>query len=371
MAQRPEQSTIVSIQVLRGIAATAVVLHHSVRAFTIYHYGAAPVLFAPAVFSQLGSIGVDVFFVISGFIMSYISAPYAEARQPPSDFLIRRLLRIYPMYLFATVVTLAFLAAPAIRHGGALPANFSGSRLVTSLAFIPSFDQGGEVQPIVGVGWTLSYEMYFYLALTLAFYASRRWAMPLAAAALTTVWAAASLAHGGGAVGVFLRNPIIFEFIFGLGVAHLYKRGLLPKRGALVMLAIAVLALALWWRAPSDALRVFVWGAPAVLIVIAMLVLEREGAATRRSRVGLLFGDASYSVYLIHMIVIYSLLLPLFQRTGLIRLPSDLLIGVLIAAAVALAILVHLWLERPAGRYLRSTYQWLRQPRAAPASPPA
>ena len=371
MAQRPEQSTIVSIQVLRGIAASAVVLHHSVRAFTIYHYGAAPVLFAATVFSQLGGIGVDIFFVISGFIMSYISTPYTEVRQPPSDFLIRRLLRIYPMYLFATVVTLVFLAAPVIRHGGALPFEFSGSRLVTSLLFIPSFDQGRNVAPIVGVGWTLIYEMYFYFTLTLSLAMSKRWPTVIAVAGLTAVWAAAMLSQAGGAVGVFLRSPMIFEFVLGLGVAHLYKHGWLPKRGGFAILGIAVLALAILWRQPSDALRVLVWGIPSALIVAAMLVLEREGAPTRRSRIGLLFGDASYSIYLIHMIVIYDVLVPALQRSGLIRLSSDPLIFFFVGAAVSLAILVHIWIERPVGRYLRSTYQWLRQPRATPASPPA
>lgn len=371
MAQRPEQSTIVSIQVLRGVAATAVVLLHAVRAFSVYHYGAAPTLFGPAVFSQLGGMGVDIFFVISGFIMAYISTPYVEGRQPASDFLIRRLLRIYPMYVFATVVTLAFLAAPTLLHGAGLPADFSGSRLLTSFLFIPSFNQGREVAPIVGVGWTLIFEMYFYFALTLALAVSKRWATVVAAAGLATVWAAAMLAHGGGAVGVFLRNPIIFEFIVGLGVAHLYKRGRLPKRGALVILAVAALMLLFWWPLPDDTLRPLVWGAPSALIVVAMLVLEGEGAPTRRSRIGLLFGDASYSIYLLHMIVIYDVLIPLLQRAGLIRLPSDLLIVVFVVAALAVTIPAHLWLERPVGRYLRSTYQWLRQPRPAPASPPA
>jgi peptidoglycan/LPS O-acetylase OafA/YrhL len=356
--------TIGSIQVLRGIAAISVVLHHAVRAFTVYHAAGPtePLLFSPAPFSQVFAIGVDVFFVISGFIMAYISGPYRASAKSPVDFLSRRVIRIYPMYLLATVACVGFLWFDAMRQGGPRPFDLSPSRVFNSIAFIPSFDAQGEVQPVLGVGWTLYYEMYFYLMLTLMLALFRGRAIAGLVISLLAVCGAANLAGAlgwtGGAAGAFLRSPQIIDFIFGLGLGELHARQWLPRVHPAVPLAVGLAWIAAAWRLPPDNLEFLLWGAPSALIVAGFLLLEK-----RRRRPwpawAMVFGDASYAVYLFHTMLIYDVVLFVLRRANLLgggRLAVDAYIVLCVLAAGAGGVLIHLAVERPVTGWLRRSY---------------
>jgi exopolysaccharide production protein ExoZ len=145
---------IYNIQILRAIAAYLVVFHHIQSHFVDNHSVAAV--------SNIGIIGVDIFFVISGFIM--ILTTSGEARSPLS-FWRDRLVRIVPLYWLATfsLVGLSLIGlAPTGLHGWDL------QDLLASLLFIPEVRADGAGMPILFVGWTLNYEMFFYLLFGLA-----------------------------------------------------------------------------------------------------------------------------------------------------------------------------------------------------------
>ena len=161
-----ENKSLETLQVWRGWTAIFVVIYHSARAFVVYlrriptcQYRA---FLTPALFRFLAEFGVDIFFVISGSVMILVSANYTGSARQSLDFMARRIIRIYPMYLFFTLVTIAFLIFYVVVKHAEPHFDLGLHRIVSSLLFIPTFDAGGSVSPILNIGWTLFYEMFFY-----------------------------------------------------------------------------------------------------------------------------------------------------------------------------------------------------------------
>ncbi|HEU4804272.1 MAG TPA: acyltransferase [Nitrobacter sp.] len=298
---------LVSLQVLRFVAAALVILCHS---------------YEPA---RIGAVGVDIFFVISGFIITRMMSTKTSAQ-----FIRDRLLRIYPIYWVCAVPT----ALVAVYIGATtLP------RTLTSVTLWPVFG-GTYLQPYLVLGWTLSFEMLFYACAALVLVDRRvLWVIaigfPLAMAAAFA--ASAPLFR-------FIGNPMIIEFLMGVLIARA-NGGAKPVAGLLAAaLAIGLLALSDAERlylplrifeltAPD---RVLAWGIPAAMLVWGALQLEPY---VQNWRLLPHLGDASYSIYL-------------SQGTGLmlaVLLPWPLQI----AAAVAFGTAVHNGIEMPMLRALR------------------
>ena len=252
------------IQYLRGLAATGVV---------IFHAYADPL--APTGFSfELGAHGVDVFFVISGFIM------YSAARDERFvQFISRRLIRVFPLYWIATIVAVAIYLA----FGGNRP---SGTETVLSLALIPHYSEAhrSEIWPILVPGWTLSYELFFYALFAVGIATRRVVAVPiLAIVALVTLGA---LVRPVLAPLVVATNPLLIEFALGLLIAVVMHR--LPALLPIVALASLAAALAGAFAGSSQT-TVF---AGSAAIVAGALWLERRRPG--QPIVGLrMLGDAS------------------------------------------------------------------------------
>ena len=334
-----------NIQALRAIAAMLVVVAHFQPLLTQAH---------PALrWVGLGRAGVDLFFVISGFIMVYTTA-----RDPvgPKTFAMRRLQRIVPLYWAVTLALFALaLAAPSLL-GASRP---DPVWLLKSLLFIP-FDKGdGTANPLVPVGWTLNYEMFFYAVFALALFLrpgrGRYLAVVAAIGALGLVGMAANFPQ---LHLQFYTRPILLEFAAGvlIGVAfeHLPRVGRGPAAaGALALAAVMLVVLTASGLAAGDErLRVAIALLGAVGLVLVALVLERGGVAVR-SRVVLELGHASYAIYLIHMFVSQALILAL-RFGGLAGPAVSLLAAVLGIVACALAgVAAHHLFERPVDRTIR------------------
>ncbi|WP_182422176.1 acyltransferase [Aureimonas sp. ME7] len=272
------RNKIESLQALRAVAALCVVAHHAFRAVTV---NADPALGLPEprlLFNEhvveIGAFGVDLFFILSGFLMVVIAGPYVEGRRPKADFIVQRIIRVWPLYALATLLFLALkLAAWAVR-GGPIPFDFDPLRLL-SLAFVPSFNENGVLQPIVGVGWTLNYEFLFYLVFLAALVAGTRHVFATLCAFLAVVFAVGLALPADTAAGAFLANPILFEFLFGGAAAVLWQRGLLPKASGWPLVA---LGLALLWAfafVPNESvMRFLARGLPCLLIFAGILVLN-------------------------------------------------------------------------------------------------
>src|SRR5205085_10567493 len=186
--------------------------------------------------------GVDLFFVISGFIMVYASERLFGAPEGGRLFLGRRIARIVPLYWAFCTLYLVWVACAAATSGKSLP---SLPSVLASYAFLP-FDGFGDgfPRPFYTLGWTLNYEMFFYAAFA-AFLAS-----PRAKAVGGVAGALAMLVLLGTAAPLwmplaFWAQPIVLEFALGMGIALLLRRGItLPDWARLALLAGSVGVLA-------------------------------------------------------------------------------------------------------------------------------
>jgi len=346
----PPRGALEGVQVLRGVAALAVVVHHALEELS----GAG----LPEFVTRAGAAGVDLFFVISGFIMLHTTAGQFGIRGAGRDFLARRLIRIAPLYWLVTAFVLVCHVT------GVAYAN----REITLDGTIRSFMFAPTPYIVVNVGWTLNFEMYFYVlfAACLALGRSTLAAVGTPAMILAGL-ALGRLAPEDSAWRALLTDPIALEFVFGMGLAALFRAGRIERRWAWPALTAGAAALvaASAWAPPqgtaglASSVRFLTWGLPAVLVVYAALSTER--VRTRFGRAWLALGDASYSLYLSHAVVMttFAKLLKLGLLDGL---PVAVLFAVVLAVAVATGQLCYVLVERPITEGLKGA--WSRRRKA-------
>jgi exopolysaccharide production protein ExoZ len=284
------------------------------------------------------NVGVDIFFVISGFVMVVSTA---STPRKAGDFLWQRFVRIVPMYWIMTVVMAVTLWLVAGRL-------ISPQELLQSLLFIPYRDHVSEfVQPILGVGWTLNLEILFYIlfALTMA------WGGVRQILAMGVVFAAAVALRvlfdpADDTVLFFYTTPILFEFLAGVAIGRILNRvQRVPVIAGIAAVGVAIasfLVLSLNFDAP----RIVAQGLPAAMFVAGSLRLESW--FRKLSPRGLLqLGDASYSLYLVHVPVLL-IVAPLLGGVGF-----GMGAALATAACTAVAIAAYQLLERPLLALLR------------------
>ena len=315
-----------SIQYLRGVAALGVVVFHAAdRAGGSFGVGAA---------------GVDIFFVISGFIMWEVTCRRTPS---PSAFLLRRAQRIVPLYWLITLGA----AGLAIMAPAALPAmRPTLAHVIQSLLFVPHVAPDGLVAPLIVPGWTLSYEVFFYLIFAFALVTPARVRVWLVSASLAGLVLARPLGDAHNAVWTTFTDPILLEFGAGvwLGWARSSDR-LLSRRMAPVVIGIAIVALA--WTAISaidvSQARILLWGLPAALLVAGFVSLEHHSGMPALPALQRL-GDASYSIYLIHGLAI-SAVVRILKSSAV--LPAPAIFAAALVTGVATGLLLYACLERP------------------------
>jgi exopolysaccharide production protein ExoZ len=306
--------SLLSIQYLRAFAVLAVVLSHAVPLAT------------------LGQAGVDVFFVVSGFIMwSSTNRP-----TPPALFLWHRLIRIVPLYWVATLLMAHHQDAPI-------------QAVAKSLMFIPYFGEGGHIWPILVAGWTLTYEMLFYVLMGVVLTMPRRIGLPGLAGTLCLLAAANVLVPLADPVLLTVTNPLILEFLAGVALAELRFRVRLPGQGGALLLAAGAI-LAFWLPRTSHALpgvwRFAWWGLPSGMLVMAAVSLEDAGKIMRFAPM-LAIGDASYSIYLFHPFILKT------AENAFAVYPFLLRCAAAVVACTALGLFAYYVVERPMTKRLR------------------
>jgi peptidoglycan/LPS O-acetylase OafA/YrhL len=268
---------MISIQILRGLAALLVVLYHIAKKGVVagnYNFN----LF------EFGQFGVEIFFITSGFIMSYITA---ERDFNIRSFMIRRAVRILPMYwLFTTIALCALIAVPklAFTHSELSPG------LVTSYLLIPDPDHS----LLLTVGWTLSFELLFYLLFALM---GGRSNGPIAFV-LAVLWGLSFVVPQNFYVQ-FIFNDYWADFLAGMILFKMMNR----RAGLLLVGVVALIVFFIfdWYRLPDR--RSIYFGLPAVSVFSIILGLEgliRQWRSTIIVPAFKFLGDASYSVYLSH-----------------------------------------------------------------------
>lgn len=342
---------IANIQSLRGMAAMLVVLFHLASLEANYGHGYRLLPDAWAI----GMSGVDLFFVISGFVMVTVTRWRFGLSGEPLRFLLRRATRIYSLYWFFSLLVLAvFLIGPGLVKRSLQD---GGVDLVSSFLLLPQ-----EGLPMLMAGWTLVHEMYFYLVFTLLLlFPKRLLGRLLAGWAVAVVYTSLTIPAAGNATLRLISHPLTLEFIAG-GFAALSVHRHSPQTTARCLLAGIVLWLAGYLLhiglgyslEPSGWLRVLVFGMPATLVVHGLAALEIDSGWTLPAW-SVRLGDASYSLYLSHVLVMGAL-----ARVGT-ALPQagdpawrPALLIMLVAAATGFAILCHRHVEIPLLRTSRS-----------------
>lgn len=343
---------ISNIQILRGLAAFSVVVFHASLKVT----GRV----GDRVFPELtvGAFGVDLFFAISGFLMVFTTRRDVGGRGATLKFAEHRVRRVVPLYWIVTGATVLYQVV-ANRHSALL--DDLPSHVACSLAFLPC---SGQRPPIVIQGWTLNYEMAFYGLFAAALRWRHRGAVSVLALGLTAVALGAST---GALVGAsYGSNGLLFEFVAGMAAGRLFAGCREPRRfrgAACVVLVAACVAVGLGMLAYPRwfAWRGAVWGFPAAAIVGAAAFLE-PGANGGGGAVAIPFrraleqlGDASYSLYLTHVLVFR-----IVSRVALPLLSSGAAGAWLYAtlgtvAAVWVSLVVHRRVEAPVAAALRSS----------------
>jgi exopolysaccharide production protein ExoZ len=296
--------TVVPIQALRGLGAVSVAISHLHFILRAAGHQDDSVLLGPL------ASGVDLFFVISGFVMVHSSEERFARQGAWAEFLIARIARIVPLYWLVTVV-----AIPTTRHP------FTLRDALFSFLFVPDHDYTGGLSPLYAAGWTLNFEMFFYFLFAAGVGLQKRSALVALSMLLILIVFSGRLFDPHIAQLQFWSDPIILEFVLGMWIAVLYQRGVTLWPSA--RLGAAACAIVVVWTfacgpVPSGN-RVAVWGLPAAILVAVAVLGPRVEQKGFLCDVAMLFGNASYSIYLIHPLV-YSAVIRMWPL-GLDRLP--------------------------------------------------
>nr|WP_116348834.1 acyltransferase [Cupriavidus taiwanensis] len=298
-----------SLQMLRGIAAMWVVAYHMQEHFDPL---ATALPFSASDLLRKGYIGVDLFFVISGFVIAWTALYKPGLHDTPTQFLLKRLIRVAPPYW---VATLYFAMLRDLRTVELDP-------LLRSIFFIPI--EAGDAPfygyPTLLIGWSLNYEIYFYLSFSILLYLGRRLSFQIAYFTLTLVILPIvfsgtvsidpqHLYKGISNTYILLAtNPIILEFVFGMILARLY--GILPETLSRSHAWLALLASIAFFTAAfflyEPRMSIIFRGLPCASLVAGFMVAERYKLISIPRHLSYL-GEISYSVYLTHpFVLVYS-----------------------------------------------------------------
>ncbi|HWF75674.1 MAG TPA: acyltransferase [Caulobacteraceae bacterium] len=320
MTERSAPPTLVGIQALRGLAAASVVVYHAFQWLDDPFW--------------IGAAGVDVFFVISGYIIWTVGT---GAEASPGRFFWRRLTRVAPAYWLMTGLVIAIAAfwpwlMPQI--------SLSPRHIALSLAFIQHHDPRGLPFPVLPPGWSLAFEAVFYGLFTLVLFAPETARFRLIVGALIGVMMFGFLDPPAYELGA---NPMMLQFAAGVALA---RRAQLGRRtsvrtGALLAAGGVALLVAMWLTdVRSDLFRPILWGVPATLIVAGVLALEPR-FARHAPRAMTALGNASYAIYLCHFVTV-----DLTARAIGVQQPW-LFVPVAVAVSIAAGLAFHKLVERP------------------------
>lgn len=335
------------IQYLRGIAASMVVLYHTIPQLKRMGYTGPEF--------DVMSYGVDIFFVISGFIMTYISIDKSISRY---KFISDRVIRIVPIYwILTTFIALLGLTFPSLLQSTQVDL----IQYIKSMLFIPYIHPiSNGFFPLLQPGWTLNYEMYFYLIFALFIIIKSNFKylfMIITLLIATTIFNQ----QEPKSTLAFYGNLVILEFCMGIILAFTYVRYTsIFKSTHSFYIGILTTVVGFTLLFASHGLfpkvdRAFVAGIPSLLIVTGALFLAN---APKRLNSIILekVGDSSYSLYLSHSILLSALgqifrkvLYPFMGTTTYIVFPIMALLVTLIAGYI-----FYLIIERPLTRYIKS-----------------
>jgi exopolysaccharide production protein ExoZ len=328
---------LVSVQLLRAIAAATVVFGHA----------EAEAFQATSDFNLIGfdfGIGVDVFFIISGFVMWLSSSHLFGRPESPLVFLKKRFLRVVPLYWLYTV---AMLAAIAIFPSKLNNPDITLEMIVSSFVFLPHPNTIGEYNPVLALGWTLNYEMFFYALFALSLLLERNKGFVTLCGLIlgcVVLWKIS----GAGPIE-FWGRPIILEFLIGVMMARLYQeRGHTPNKYMFALcMAVAAISYALLSGSES---RLIGLGIPSAFFAAGFIFFLPGRLNSLLSGIARVGGDSSYTLYLSHPFVLAIVKILWLEVDGGASMPW-VYVGVATLACVLSGYVLYLVVERPMLRF--------------------
>lgn len=322
---------IFSIQYLRFIACIMVVVLHITKKISLNSGGEDGYFY-------LGASGVDIFFVISGFIMAYISN---KKESNGLVFIKSRIVRIYPIYAITLIpYILIFIAAPELVNSHGQPPS-----ILKSITLIP-FISGSYVNM---VSWTLSFEFYFYIIFAVSLFISKK------AIETSSIIILSLLLIGVLFDITLIKSAIVIEFLIGMWIFKILNGREVKKS---IAIAIIMLGLILISTSSNTEVggtgfdRVVYYGIPSTIIFIGFLLINQT---THEIKSLSLLGAASYSIYLTHIITINAIYF-LFKK---ITNPSDFywfVVAIATLSSVVVGLLAYKLIEVPSSKLIRSLF---------------
>ncbi|SMD15723.1 Peptidoglycan/LPS O-acetylase OafA/YrhL, contains acyltransferase and SGNH-hydrolase domains [Rhizobium sp. RU36D] len=353
-ARQVQSNKLEIIQILRAFAALLVVVDHSL--LTLIDRVSLDVWFREFAVAA-GGFGVSLFFAISGFIMVYTTYDKPRGAIAGWRFMLNRILRVVPLYwLCSTIYLLKCLVEGK---------SFTMTEILKSYLFVPYLNPDGKFQPFYGLGWTLNYEMFFYLFFAATIMFSSRVASSLvfcAAFGLLFVFTDFAARQGVELPDpvVFWGLPIILYFVFGVLIGLAYYKWPSTQRLAVSSVSVIVILgaafLALMTTAVASGLVEEVVAPVLIAILMIVAVFGRVSNPEQRFwSAASKIGDASFSIYLTHSFILG----PVGRAWGLIGLDARHWLLFCVACAI-LSIIVGLamykYVERPLGARLKKTF---------------
>ncbi len=344
------RNKIQSIQNLRGFAALAVLIHHIF--LDTRSYGSNSFLINNFYnLEYFGNIGVDIFFIISGFIMVFIHGNDFLKPHAVSTFLLKRIVRVIPLYwLLTTVATFFLFFFPNLFGAGK---TFEIFHTIASFLFIPWTNTAGGVIPIIAPGWTLNYEMYFYLVFALFLFFPKYVFIPL----ITLYFAVSVALHVFVPSYPYLQmitNPLLLEFLFGVYIGTLYSNKKLIKQYYWLLVVSMILFFSNMFLYHDIAYRMIYFGIPSALLLYALISYEYYRGFPLCGNKLLFLGTISYSLYISHVFIykfIIKVYLYMFGTNAI-----DFMILLSVIGSIVGAIVIYNFIEKPMTIYFTNKY---------------
>jgi exopolysaccharide production protein ExoZ len=357
-----------NIQALRAIAALLVILSHALHEATgiAAQFGHGPLTsgFHP------WTAAVDVFFIMSGFILLAISYEKFGTPNSSREFFLRRLVRAVPLYwLLTSLVLLTALRMPTMLNVPIADAR----QVLASYLFWPYPRGEGELRPVLALGWTMNLEFFFYILLALSLAFSRRLGLSLLGTVLVGVVLLQQMHPIASDATRFYGGAMTLDFVLGMGIAIAYRSGL--RLPAWLCWSAAIVAVAIILQTESanpDELKWF-WtiSLPACLLVAAAVFGPQLPRSRSWQRWLILVGDACYSTYLLQPFALRPA-----AKLWTVVIGDRISLWVFVAFGSSLAILGGLacfhYFETPLTKYLnRKMRRWETHSPGRPSVAPA
>ncbi|TPW33322.1 acyltransferase [Martelella alba] len=327
------KNELISIQYLRAIAAIIVVFHHA--------RGPQPWLFNPIEWFGAGAKGVDIFFVISGFVMYFTSL-----NKRPIEFIKSRINRLVPLYWIFTLII--FLGTTLRDH------IFNIDHLlflIKSMFFVPAFslDHPGHVWPVLVPGWTLNFEIFFYLIFAFGLFIKNPYHFVMTVIVLLI--SMGLIFDFSNPLFITYTSPLLVEFLAGMIICRIYLSGKISP-SLFPLGPICFLLLLSFQYIIGKEFKAIIDPLCAAGVVIGGLSIE-ERLRSRPSRVMYELGNASYSIYLCHgvFLAFFYLLFKHMPLDGALQFCIFLLSALF--GSIVSGVFVHYYIEKPLTRILK------------------